>query len=199
MVNSFLLLQEREPFDDYKRLVDVLNNAGETSQKAGIQFCYHNHNFEFKKYEDTTAYDYLLKSVDPKLVKFERRTIPRPLKNSTRRWDYSRPSVEAPLIGSASSQPLTRVACSTLCGAGLLRTATARSSKGELCVSQQLERVGLHSRPIVVHRGGETMNRRGATDGVLSISYLCHKRAIRFEPLCAKSSFLPMKSASVRA
>jgi sugar phosphate isomerase/epimerase len=51
--------------------VDVFNKAGETTQKAGIQFCYHNHNFEFTKYGDTTAYDYLLQSVDPKLVKFE--------------------------------------------------------------------------------------------------------------------------------
>ena len=71
MVNAILQPDEHKSFDDYKRLVDVFNNAGETTHKAGIQFCYHNHNFEFTKYGDTTAYDYLLKSVDPKLVKFE--------------------------------------------------------------------------------------------------------------------------------
>jgi sugar phosphate isomerase/epimerase len=71
MVNAILQPDEHKSFDDYKRLVDVFNQAGETTQKAGIQFCYHNHNFEFTKYGDTTAYDYLLKSVDPKLVKFE--------------------------------------------------------------------------------------------------------------------------------
>ena len=71
IVNAILQPDEHKTFDDYKQLVDVFNKAGETTQKAGIQFCYHNHNFEFTKYGDTTAYDYLLKSVDPKLVKFE--------------------------------------------------------------------------------------------------------------------------------
>ncbi|MBV9624746.1 MAG: sugar phosphate isomerase/epimerase [Acidobacteria bacterium] len=71
MVNAILQPEERKSFDDYKRLVDVFSRAGETAQKAGIQFCYHNHNFEFTKYGDVTAYDYLLKTLDPKLVKFE--------------------------------------------------------------------------------------------------------------------------------
>ena len=68
MVNAILQPEERNSFDDYKRLVEVFSKAAETTQKAGIQFCYHNHNFEFNKYGDTTAYDYLLKSLDPKLV-----------------------------------------------------------------------------------------------------------------------------------
>jgi len=71
MVNAILQPEERKSFDDYKRLTDVFNKAGETTQKAGIQFCYHNHNFEFTKYGNTTAYEYLLNTLDPKLVKFE--------------------------------------------------------------------------------------------------------------------------------
>jgi sugar phosphate isomerase/epimerase len=71
MVNAILQPDERQSFDDYKKLIDIFNKAGEATQKAGIQFCYHNHNFEFTKYGDTTAYDYLLNTVDPKLVKFE--------------------------------------------------------------------------------------------------------------------------------
>lgn len=71
MVNAILQPDERKSFDDYKRLVNIFNRAGETTRKAGIQFCYHNHNFEFTEYGDTTAYDYLLKSVDPKFVRFE--------------------------------------------------------------------------------------------------------------------------------
>jgi sugar phosphate isomerase/epimerase len=71
MVNAIVQPDERKSFDDYKRLVDVFNRAGETTRKAGIQFCYHNHNFEFTKYGDTRVYDYLLKSVDSKLVNFE--------------------------------------------------------------------------------------------------------------------------------
>ena len=71
MVNAILQPEERKSFDDYKHLVDVFTKAAETSHKAGIQFCYHNHNFEFTKYGNTTAYDYLLHTLDPKLVKFE--------------------------------------------------------------------------------------------------------------------------------
>jgi sugar phosphate isomerase/epimerase len=70
-VNAILPPEERKSLDDYKRLVDLFNQAGETAHKAGIQFCYHNHNFEFTKYGDTTAYEYLLKNLDAKLVKFE--------------------------------------------------------------------------------------------------------------------------------
>jgi sugar phosphate isomerase/epimerase len=71
MVHAILQPEDRKSFDDYKRLAELFNKAAEQTHKAGIQFCYHNHNFEFKKYGDTTAYDYLLKALDPKLVKFE--------------------------------------------------------------------------------------------------------------------------------
>jgi len=71
MVNAILDPDERKSFDDWKRLAELFNKAGEQTQKAGIQYCYHNHNFEFQKFGGTTAYDYLLKTLDPKLVKFE--------------------------------------------------------------------------------------------------------------------------------
>jgi sugar phosphate isomerase/epimerase len=71
MVLAILDEKDRGSFDDFKRLAELLNTTAENTKKAGIQFCYHNHNFEFKKYGDTTAYDYLLKTLDPKLVKFE--------------------------------------------------------------------------------------------------------------------------------
>lgn len=71
MVLPILEPEDRKSLDDYKKLADLLNKAGEETKKAGIQFCYHNHNFEFQKFGGTTAYDYLLKTVDPKLVKFE--------------------------------------------------------------------------------------------------------------------------------
>jgi sugar phosphate isomerase/epimerase len=71
MVNAILEPEERKSFDDYKRLVELFNHAGEETQKAGIQFCYHNHNFEFRKYGATTAYDYLLHHLDANLVKME--------------------------------------------------------------------------------------------------------------------------------
>jgi sugar phosphate isomerase/epimerase len=71
MVNAILEPEERKSFDDYKRLAELFTKAAEQTQKAGVQYCYHNHNFEFKKYGDTTAYDYLLKTLDAKLVKYE--------------------------------------------------------------------------------------------------------------------------------
>jgi sugar phosphate isomerase/epimerase len=71
MVIAILPPEERKSLDDYKKLADLFNKAGEATQKAGIQFCYHNHNFEFQKFGNTMPYDYLLKTLDPKLVAFE--------------------------------------------------------------------------------------------------------------------------------
>jgi len=71
MVIAILPPEERKSLDDYKKLAELFNKAGEATQKAGIQFCYHNHNFEFQKFGDTMPYDYLLKTLDPKLVAFE--------------------------------------------------------------------------------------------------------------------------------
>ena len=71
MVNAILEPPERKSLDDYKKAAELFNKAAEQTRKAGIQFCYHNHNFEFKTYGSSTAYDFLLKETDPKLVKFE--------------------------------------------------------------------------------------------------------------------------------
>jgi sugar phosphate isomerase/epimerase len=59
--------------DGYKKLAESCNKVGETMHKAGIQFCYHNHSFEFEKVDglDKLPLDYLLTSTDPKLVKVE--------------------------------------------------------------------------------------------------------------------------------
>ena len=60
--------------DGWKRTAELFNKAGEASQKAGIQFAYHNHSFEFAQVEGLggkLAYDYLLAETDPKLVKME--------------------------------------------------------------------------------------------------------------------------------
>ncbi len=71
MVNAIIQPEERKTFDDWRRLADLFNKAGEQTRKAGIQYCYHNHNFEFQKFGDTTAYEFLLKTLDPKLVQLE--------------------------------------------------------------------------------------------------------------------------------
>ena len=71
MVNAIIWPAERKSLDDYKQLADLFNKAGEQCKKAGIQFAYHNHNFEFKTYDGVVAYDELLRLTDPALVQFE--------------------------------------------------------------------------------------------------------------------------------
>lgn len=71
MVCSFLPPNVRKSLDDYRRVADVFNQAGSECQKAGIQFCYHNHNFEFQKFGDVMGYDELLRSADQNLVKMQ--------------------------------------------------------------------------------------------------------------------------------
>lgn len=61
----------RKQTDDWKRLADTFNRAGEASSKAGIQFAYHNHHFEFAPSGGQLPYDILLASCDPNLVKME--------------------------------------------------------------------------------------------------------------------------------
>ena len=61
----------RTSADDYKKLAEKFNQAGEKCQKSGLQLAYHNHAFEFQQFGETTGYDILLAETDPKLVKFE--------------------------------------------------------------------------------------------------------------------------------
>ena len=70
MVCAYLSADERKGIDDYKYAADQLNIAGERCKKAGIQLCYHNHDFEFIKEGDVLPYDILL-ATDENLVKME--------------------------------------------------------------------------------------------------------------------------------
>ncbi len=71
MVCAFLLPPERKTLDDYHRLADFFNKVGEQIQKAGLQFCYHAHNFEYTTFDGVVAFDDLLKHTDPNLFKIE--------------------------------------------------------------------------------------------------------------------------------
>lgn len=70
MVCAYLSEAERGNLDHYKYVADQLNKAGERCQKAGLQLCYHNHDFEFAAQDGKLPYD-LLMATDPKLVKME--------------------------------------------------------------------------------------------------------------------------------
>jgi sugar phosphate isomerase/epimerase len=65
--------QRGEP-GGWKRAAELFNKAGEASKKAGIQFGYHNHSFEFDPAPSLGGklpYDFLLAETDPKLVAME--------------------------------------------------------------------------------------------------------------------------------
>jgi sugar phosphate isomerase/epimerase len=65
---------QRKVTAGWKKAAEVFNRAGEASKKAGIQFAYHNHTWEFEPLTDgggKLAYDILLSDTDPKLVKME--------------------------------------------------------------------------------------------------------------------------------
>ncbi len=58
--------------DDFKKIAARCNEMGEQAKKAGLQFGYHNHNFEFKPLDGgEIGYDVILRETDPSLVKFE--------------------------------------------------------------------------------------------------------------------------------
>lgn len=71
MVCAYLFEGERGNLDHYKVLAERLNKAGERCKKAGIQFCYHNHDFEFAAQDGKLPYDLLLSQTDKNLVKME--------------------------------------------------------------------------------------------------------------------------------
>ena len=61
----------RTSIDDYKRLAEKFNTAGELCQEAGLKLGYHNHDFEFKDYNGQNGYDILIAETDKNLVDFE--------------------------------------------------------------------------------------------------------------------------------
>jgi sugar phosphate isomerase/epimerase len=71
MICAWLSPKERGGLDHYKQMAGEFNIAAEKCKKAGIQFCHHNHDFEFDPQSGKTGYDILLSETDPKLVKME--------------------------------------------------------------------------------------------------------------------------------
>jgi sugar phosphate isomerase/epimerase len=71
MVVAYLMPDERKSLDDYKKIAADLNKAGETCKKAGIQLCYHNHDFEFQAMDGSLPFDILMSQTDSNLIKVE--------------------------------------------------------------------------------------------------------------------------------
>jgi sugar phosphate isomerase/epimerase len=58
--------------DDFKQIAGKANEIGRQAKAAGLQYAYHNHNFEFRDLGGgVKGYDILLRETDPALVKFE--------------------------------------------------------------------------------------------------------------------------------
>ncbi len=57
--------------DDFKRHAATFNKAAEVCKNAGIEFAYHNHDFEFIPFDGKLPFDFLLAETDKNLVKFE--------------------------------------------------------------------------------------------------------------------------------
>jgi hypothetical protein len=89
MVCAYLQESERGDLNHYKQIAAHLNKAGERCKKAGIQLCYHNHDFEFAAQNGQLPYDILLKETDKQLLKMELDLYWAP-KPGTTRWPCSR-------------------------------------------------------------------------------------------------------------
>ena len=58
--------------DGFTKLAAKMNDIGTQAKAAGLQYAYHNHNYEFEKMPDGPfGYDVLINNTDHNLVKFE--------------------------------------------------------------------------------------------------------------------------------
>jgi sugar phosphate isomerase/epimerase len=71
IVCPFIQEELRKSPDIWKQAAEKFNRCGEQTKKAGMQFAYHNHWFEFLPVDGKLPYDELLKECDGNLVKME--------------------------------------------------------------------------------------------------------------------------------
>ena len=57
--------------EEAKKTVADFNAAGKTLKENGLNFCYHNHGFEFVQHEKGTLFDYIAENTNPEYVNFE--------------------------------------------------------------------------------------------------------------------------------
>jgi sugar phosphate isomerase/epimerase len=63
--------ERRKTMDDWKRIVELLNQLAPQAKAAGLRLAYHNHDFELKRFDGQRPLDYMLDHTDPSLVDFE--------------------------------------------------------------------------------------------------------------------------------
>jgi sugar phosphate isomerase/epimerase len=74
--HSYVLLawlppEDRSSLAQYRDLAALCNEVGKTCTSAGLQFAYHNHDFEFRTIDGQVPFDVLLNETDPDHVEFE--------------------------------------------------------------------------------------------------------------------------------
>ncbi len=57
--------------DNYKKVAEAFNKAGEECKKLGVKFGYHNHEYEYESHNGQVLYDVLLDNTDAALVHME--------------------------------------------------------------------------------------------------------------------------------
>jgi sugar phosphate isomerase/epimerase len=65
------LAPEFRDIENFKILTDKLNKIGEQVTNAGLEFAYHNHDFEFTDHNGEQGYDIILAGTDSSLVKLQ--------------------------------------------------------------------------------------------------------------------------------
>jgi sugar phosphate isomerase/epimerase len=68
---AWLPPEDRSSIAQYQDLAALCNEVGKACKSAGLQFAYHNHDFEFQPIDGQVPFDLLLSETDPDHVEFE--------------------------------------------------------------------------------------------------------------------------------
>ena len=71
MVQPWMPVNDQTTLDDIKMYCDYFNTVGYKTAAASIAFGYHNHDFEFRKIDNQTIFDFMLDNVSPNHVFFQ--------------------------------------------------------------------------------------------------------------------------------
>lgn len=71
MILAYVAENERDSAQQWRNLARFLEAAGAKLHEAGISLCYHNHAFEFERFEGKTGMDILLETASPEYLQAE--------------------------------------------------------------------------------------------------------------------------------
>jgi len=71
LVCPMLPESQKTSLDGFRKAADYFSQWGEATKKAGMQFAFHNHDYEFKPIDGSNGWTVLIKGTDASLVKLE--------------------------------------------------------------------------------------------------------------------------------